>query len=118
VTAIDCTDSLLRSDSDGVELVGIGLKNIIAVATDDGMLIVDSSRAQDVKLTVSALKARGAKQSEAMSAITAHGAIKRRWPTQTVFRSNGSWSKQARRSACKAISIDLNIGSWHPARQG
>src|SRR3546814_10814430 len=31
-TAIDCSDTLLRSDSDGMELVGIGLSNIIAVA--------------------------------------------------------------------------------------
>jgi mannose-1-phosphate guanylyltransferase/mannose-6-phosphate isomerase len=65
VTVIDCADSLLRSDSDGVELVGIGLKNIIAVAMNDAVLIVDSSRAQDVKLAVGALRARGAKQAEA-----------------------------------------------------
>jgi len=65
VTVIDCADSLLRSDSDGVELVGIGLKNIIAVAMNDAVLIVDSSRAQDVKLAVGTLRARGAKQAEA-----------------------------------------------------
>src|SRR3546814_19664527 len=29
-TAIDCSDTLLRSDSDGMELVGLGLSNIIA----------------------------------------------------------------------------------------
>ena len=33
VTAIDCADTLLRSESDGVELVGIGLRGIIAIAT-------------------------------------------------------------------------------------
>ncbi len=65
VTVIDCADTLLRSDSDGVELVGIGLKNVIAVAMNDAVLVADRSRAQDVKKAVEALKAKGAKQAEA-----------------------------------------------------
>ena len=64
VTAIGCSDTLLRSDSDGVELVGIGLHNIIAVAMNDAVLVADRSRAQDVKLAVEALKAKGARQAE------------------------------------------------------
>lgn len=64
-TAIDCHDTLLRSDSDGVELVGIGLSNIIAVAMNDAVLVADRSRAQEVKKAVDALKAKGAKQAEA-----------------------------------------------------
>ena len=64
VTAIACTDTLLRSDSEGVELVGIGLHNIIAVAMNDAVLVADRSRAQDVKLAVEALKAKGARQAE------------------------------------------------------
>ncbi|KKW89461.1 mannose-1-phosphate guanylyltransferase/mannose-6-phosphate isomerase [Sphingobium chungbukense] len=63
-TAIDCSDTLLRSDSEGMELVGIGLSNIIAVAMNDAVLIADKSRAQDVKLAVEALKAKGAVQAE------------------------------------------------------
>ncbi|APL95449.1 mannose-1-phosphate guanylyltransferase/mannose-6-phosphate isomerase [Sphingobium indicum] len=63
-TAIDCSDTLLRSDSDGMELVGIGLSNIIAVAMNDAVLIADKSRAQDVKLAVEALKKKGAVQAE------------------------------------------------------
>lgn len=65
VTVIDCADTLLRSDSDGVELVGIGLRNVIAVAMNDAVLVADRSRAQDVKKAVEALKAKGAKQAEA-----------------------------------------------------
>lgn len=61
--AIDCVDSLLRSESDGVELVGIGLKNVIAVAMNDAVLVADMSRAQDVKKAVDALKRKGAKQA-------------------------------------------------------
>lgn len=66
-TAIDCSGSLLRSESAGVELVGIGLENIIAVAMDDAVLVADKSRAQDVKKAVETLKAKGAKQAEAFA---------------------------------------------------
>jgi mannose-1-phosphate guanylyltransferase / mannose-6-phosphate isomerase len=62
-SAIDCTDSLLRSDSEGVELVGIGLKNVIAIAMNDAVLVADMSRAQDVKKAVEILKLKGAKQA-------------------------------------------------------
>lgn len=66
-TAIGCSDTLLRSDSDGVELVGIGLENIIAIAMKDAVLVADKSRAQDVKKAVEVLKAKGAKQAEAFA---------------------------------------------------
>ncbi len=64
VTLIDCQDSLLRSESEGVELVGIGLSGIVAIAMPDAVLIADRSRAQEVKLAVATLKAKGAKQAE------------------------------------------------------
>ncbi|MBD3786067.1 MAG: mannose-1-phosphate guanylyltransferase/mannose-6-phosphate isomerase [Sphingomonadales bacterium] len=64
VTAIDCHDSLLRSENEGVELVGIGLTNMIAVAMKDAVLIADRSRAQEVKKAVEALKAKEARQAE------------------------------------------------------
>jgi len=64
-TAIDCKDSLLRSEDNGLELVGIGLKNIIAVAMPDAVLVADVSRAQDVKHAVAALKAKAASQATA-----------------------------------------------------
>ena len=62
-TAIDCTDSLLRSDSDRLEVVGIGLKNVMAIAMNDAVLVADMSRAQDVKKAVDALKAKGSTQA-------------------------------------------------------
>lgn len=64
-TAIDCANSLLRSEADGVELVGIGLNDVIAVATGDAVLVADMARAQDVKKAVATLKAKGAKQATA-----------------------------------------------------
>jgi mannose-1-phosphate guanylyltransferase / mannose-6-phosphate isomerase len=63
-TAIDCDNSLLRSESDALTLVGIGLKDIIAVAMPDAVLVAHKSRAQDVKLAVAALKANASKQAE------------------------------------------------------
>ncbi len=62
-TALDCEDTLLRSEAEGLELVGIGLKGMIAVATPDAVLVADASRAQDVKQAVAALKAKGARQA-------------------------------------------------------
>ena len=63
-TALDCDDTLLRSEDPALEVVGIGLKNIIAVAMPDAVLVADASRAQDVKQAVAALKAKQAKQAE------------------------------------------------------
>jgi len=62
--SIDCTNALLRSEHDNLEVVGIGLNNIIAVAMPDAVLVADMSRAQDVKKAVAALKAKGVKQAE------------------------------------------------------
>lgn len=62
-TAIDCTNSLIRSDSERLEVVGIGLNNIMAIAMNDAVLIADMSRAQDVKTAVTVLKAKGADQA-------------------------------------------------------
>lgn len=65
--AIDCNGSLLRAEEDGVELVGIGLTDIIAIATGDAVLVAHRSRAQDVKKAVEVLKAKGARQAEAFA---------------------------------------------------
>jgi mannose-1-phosphate guanylyltransferase/mannose-6-phosphate isomerase len=62
-TAIECENSLLRSDSEHLEIVGIGLKNVMAIAMNDAVLVADMSRAQDVKKAVAALKAKGSAQA-------------------------------------------------------
>jgi mannose-1-phosphate guanylyltransferase/mannose-6-phosphate isomerase len=63
-TAIDCDGTLLRSESDRLQLVGIGLKDIVAIAMPDAVLVAHRDRAQDVKLAVARLKASGAVQAE------------------------------------------------------
>lgn len=64
-TAIDCENTLLRSEDDSQQIVGIGLKDIVAVAMPDAVLVADMKRGQDVKLAVSALQQKQAKQAEA-----------------------------------------------------
>ncbi|MHA3915382.1 mannose-1-phosphate guanylyltransferase/mannose-6-phosphate isomerase [Halovulum sp. GXIMD14793] len=63
-TSIDCKDTLLRAESSGQELVGIGLTDIIAIAMPDAVLVADRNRAQDVKLAVTALKEKGSTQAQ------------------------------------------------------
>jgi mannose-1-phosphate guanylyltransferase/mannose-6-phosphate isomerase len=64
VTAISCVGSLLRSGTEGVELVGIGLTNMVVIAMDDAILVADRSRVQEVKEAVARLKSRCAVQAE------------------------------------------------------
>lgn len=62
-TAIGCTDTLLRSETPGQEVVGIGLEDLIVVAMSDAVLVAHKSEAQRVKEAVVALKAKGAPQA-------------------------------------------------------
>ena len=62
-TSIDCANSLLRSESDSLEVVGIGLRDTMVVAMPDAVLVADTSRAQDVKLAVTRLKEKDALQA-------------------------------------------------------
>lgn len=66
-TAIDCDDSLLWAVAEGQELIGLGLRDVIAVAMPDGVLVADRSRAQEVRKVVESLKAKKAKQAEQFS---------------------------------------------------
>ena len=55
----------MRSEVEGIELVGVGLRNIVAVAMDDAVLVADLTNTQGVKRAVEVLKAKGAKQATA-----------------------------------------------------
>jgi mannose-1-phosphate guanylyltransferase/mannose-6-phosphate isomerase len=66
VTAIDCRNSLLRSEHPDQELVGLGLDGIVAIAMTDAVLVADINRTQDVKLAVKSLAAKGARQAESL----------------------------------------------------
>ncbi len=64
VTQIDCDRSLLRSESDGLHLVAIGLTDMVVVAMPDAVLVADRSRVQEVKEAVALLKANAVRQAE------------------------------------------------------
>jgi mannose-1-phosphate guanylyltransferase/mannose-6-phosphate isomerase len=63
--AVDCRQSLLRSESDDLELVAIGLDGIMAVAMPDAVLVARKGDTQRVREAVEALKARKVKQATA-----------------------------------------------------
>ena len=56
VFTMNCERSFLRSESDQIKLVGLGLKDIIAVATDDAVLIINKYHDQDLKKLVTQLE--------------------------------------------------------------
>lgn len=62
--AIDCQNTLLRSESDGLEVVGLGLENMLVIAMTDAVLIAHKDRAQDVKKVISKLKSEDVTQAE------------------------------------------------------
>ena len=64
---INCTNTLLRSENETLELVGIGLKDIIAVAMPDAVLVANKNNAQDVGKLIKMLKSKNIPQAENFS---------------------------------------------------
>jgi mannose-1-phosphate guanylyltransferase/mannose-6-phosphate isomerase len=65
-TALDCKNTLLQATHDTQHLVAMGIEDIIVVAMPDAVLVVHKDRAQDVKVAVTKLKAKGALQAETL----------------------------------------------------
>lgn len=62
--AIKCSGSLIRSESPNQQVIGIGLKNIIAIAMHDAVLVAHRDMSQDVKNAVAVLKSQEIPQAE------------------------------------------------------
>lgn len=62
--AINCTNSLLRSESPSQQIVGLGIENIIAIAMPDAVLVAQKDEVQDVKKVVEYLKSKSILQAE------------------------------------------------------
>ena len=62
-TALDCRDTLLRVEDGEMELVGIGLADMIVVAMPDAVVVAPRARAQDLRAAVAGLKAAGRPQA-------------------------------------------------------
>ena len=64
--ALDCTDTLLRSENPAQAIVGIGLDDIVAIAMPDAVLVARKDRAQEVKEAVARLHADGRKEAHTL----------------------------------------------------
>ena len=64
VITVDCDGSYLRVEEPSMTLVGLGLKDVVAVAMRDAVLIADKARAQDVKDVVETLRTAGKIQAD------------------------------------------------------
>ncbi|MDB2390492.1 mannose-1-phosphate guanylyltransferase/mannose-6-phosphate isomerase [Alphaproteobacteria bacterium] len=62
-SVLDCENSVLWSNAEGTHLVGLGLENIIAVATDDAVMIAHADKSQDVRKIVTHLEDKGVSQA-------------------------------------------------------
>jgi mannose-1-phosphate guanylyltransferase/mannose-6-phosphate isomerase len=60
---IDSTNSLLRSEGGGLELVGIGLEDMIVVAMPDAVVVAPRERSQEVRAAVALLKEKSRSQA-------------------------------------------------------
>ena len=60
---IDCKNTTLWSVANGIQLVGLGLKNVVSVVMDDAVLVADASRMQDVRDVVDSLEQAGISQA-------------------------------------------------------
>ena len=114
-TAIDCTEhACCARRPTGCELVGIGLKNIVAIAMRDAVLVADKSR--------SAERARRPVMRSRPRVPTRRVQLPRRLPPLGLVRKPGHrravpgqahrGAIPVRRSACKAITTAPSTGSW------
>ena len=64
---VDSKNTLLWSGKEGQVLAGVGLENIIAVATGDAVLVADRASTQEIKAMVDLLRKNGVEQATNVS---------------------------------------------------
>ena len=62
--ALQCSNTLLRSESNQQEIIGLGLNDIIAIAMPDSVLVAHKDKVQDIKGLVTYLKSKNISQAE------------------------------------------------------
>ena len=70
---IDCKNTTLWSSGNNIKLAGLGLENIVAVATDDAVLVASGDKLQEIRKVVEILSSNG------VSAATQHARDYRPW---------------------------------------
>ncbi len=99
VLALDCRDSLLRSEHR--LLAAVGLEDVIAVETADAVLLVKRGESQRVREVVEALKARGS------ATVLEHRTVRRPWGSYTVLEDHVSGYKLKRIEVRPGASLSL-----------
>ena len=64
VLSVDCENVLLWSESNNQHVVGLGLKDLVVVATSDAVLVADKNRSEEVKKLVDKMKNEDIIQAE------------------------------------------------------
>ncbi len=62
--AVNCRDTLLRAQGDNLQLVGLGLDNIVAIAMKDAVLIADRDHTADLGAVVRRMRALSVTQAD------------------------------------------------------
>ena len=108
--SIECKNSLLRSESNNQEIIGLGLEDIIAISMPDAVLVANRNRSQDVERVVEYLKSKNITQSEEF--IKDH----RPWGRyESLSEGEGFRSKRIGVNPGAAVSLESNkhrSGQW------
>ena len=67
VTALDCSDTFIFATEENQQVLGVGLKDVIAVAMQDAVLVMHKNCIQEVKSAVMKMKEQGVPQAEKLT---------------------------------------------------
>lgn len=70
--SIECENTLLRSEDKTQQIVGLGLKDVVAIAMPDAVLVANRDKSEDVKDIVEHLKLLNLPQSETFLKVHRH----------------------------------------------
>ena len=100
-------------------LVGIGLKNIVAIAMRDAVLVADITDGQRVKEAVALLKARGAAAGHRVPALPPALGLVRDAVARPPLPGQAHHGASGRASCrCRATCTAPSTGWWWRARRG
>jgi len=99
VIALDCRNSFLRSHSR--LLAAVGIEDVIAVETEDAVLVLRRGDAQRVRELVDVLKERGARE------YIAHRTMHRPWGSSTILEEGDEGGRVRRIEIKPGASLSL-----------
>ena len=108
--AIDCKNTLLRSESKEQVIVGLNVNDILAISTPDAVLIAHKNKAQNVKKVLTTLKKENVHQTDTFQKFH------RPWGWFEILTSSKTFQIKKYmlnlldHLVCKSIYIDPNTG--------